>query len=966
MATRGITHLIVNSPYQEPKRHWQYQRQTQSFALRQGRRPAGYVIASESAKSFDDPGRFIPIELVEQLRPRVNAWRDAGHPGVTGITRRLLEHWNDANQREGRRFFFCQHEAIETIIWLTEAPASERVGITIPSDGGAFSRWCCKLATGTGKTIVMAMAAAWHILNKVAYPKDDRFSKHILVLAPGLTVKSRLQVLLPSADGNYYDEFNVVPPGLREQLRQGKVLVHNWHKLSWETEERIKRRRSVDKRGAKSNEAYAREVLGEMATARSILVFNDEAHHAWRVNPESKKARIDRALIEEATKWVGGLDRIHQARGILRCLDFSATPFAPSGKVSSEEALFGWIVSDFGLNDAIESGLVKTPRVVVRDDGMPDVRTYKSKLYHIYEHVRDDLTRKAEIHEPLPDLVLNAYLLLGKDWLTTEQEWRRLNYPTPPVMITVANRIETAGRIKHAFDNHKILIDELCRPELTLHIDSSVLDIAEAMEEETPDTQASATTGEDGEQQSRKLTKDEQAALLRKTVDTVGRVGEPGEKIQNVISVGMLSEGWDAKTVTHIMGLRAFSSQLLCEQVVGRGLRRTSYDTFTTFADPDTGMEEKVLTPEYVNIFGIPFTFLPHEGDDDGPLPPPPPKTRIEAVREKRVFSLSWPTIVRLDHTYRPKLDLDLAETPVLTLNAADRIENAEMAATVAGKPNMAVLTQIDLAALAERFRLQRIVFEVARDVYEQMRPSWRGNRENLLAQVIQLVEKFVESPRLQIAPPLFYQDALKRRVMLTLNMQRIVQHVFDGIRFENTVELTPVFDANKPIRSTGDMQPWFTGRPCVPANRSHVNLCVADSTWEAQAAYELDHHSRVAAWAKNDHLGFEISYVFEGVFHRYRPDYLVRLVDGLMLVVETKGQDTAKDRAKRRYLEDWCRAVNHHGGFGSWATGVCFKPDDMAVLIETVKISSVWPKESPDTPRLGGCPRGGNKGANR
>src|SRR5208282_596729 len=277
---------------------------------------------------------------------------------------------------------------------------------------------------------------------------------------------------------------DIVPAGLREQLRQGKVLVRNWHVLNWETDDKLKKKRSVDKRGAKSDEAYVREVLGDIAKVNNILVINDEAHHAWRVNPESKKAKIDRQLIEEATKWVGGLDRIHKVRRILRCFDFSATPFSPSGKQSSEESLFGWIVSDFGLNDAIEGGLVKTPRVVVRDDAVPDAKTYKSKLYHIYEHVRDDLNRSAEEFEPLPDLVINAYLLLGKDWLATYQAWQKLGYPTPPVMITVANRTETAARVKNAFDKKKVLIDELCKPELTLHIDSKVLEMAESKEEE--------------------------------------------------------------------------------------------------------------------------------------------------------------------------------------------------------------------------------------------------------------------------------------------------------------------------------------------------------------------------------------------------------------------------------------------------------------------------------------------------
>ena len=523
--TKGITHLIVNSPYDEPRHHWHYHRETQQFSLRDGRRPAGYVIASESSKAFDDPGRFIPIELVNQIRPRVNAWRESGYAGVSGITRRLLEHWRGLERYERQRLFFCQLEAIETLIWLTEAPASERVGIAIPSDGSAFQRLCCKMATGSGKTVVMAMLVAWQVLNKVTYPQDDRFSKHVFIIAPGLTVKSRLQVLIPAGPGNYYDEFDIVPGGLHEQLRQGKVVVRNWHVLNWETDDKLRKRRSVDKRGAKSDEAYVREVLGDLAKVNHILVINDEAHHAWRVNPESKKAKIDRQLIEEATKWVGGLDRIHKARRILRCFDFSATPFSPSGKQSSEESLFGWIVSDFGLNDAIEGGLVKTPRVVVRDDGMPDVKTYKSKLYHIYEHVREDLNRSAEEYEPLPDLVMNAYLLLGKDWLATFQDWRKLGYVTPPVMITVANRTETAARVKNAFDKKKVLIDELCNPELTLHIDSKVLDMAEAKEEEGEFLQANGAVDDGDEPKQKKLTKAEQAELLRKPVDTVGKVG---------------------------------------------------------------------------------------------------------------------------------------------------------------------------------------------------------------------------------------------------------------------------------------------------------------------------------------------------------------------------------------------------------------------------------------------------------
>ena len=422
-------------------------------------------------------------------------------------------------------------------------------------------------------------------------------------------------------------------------------------------------------------------------------------------------------------------------------------------------------------------------------------------------------------------------------------------------------------------------------------------------------------------------------------VDTVGKIGEPGEQIQNVISVGMLSEGWDAKTVTHIMGLRAFSSQLLCEQVVGRGLRRTSYEA-KKVPHPITGEEVELFEPEYVNIFGVPLTFLPHEGGTDGALPPAPPKTRIEASREKVRFLISWPNIIRIDHVYRPKLELDLKKVVPLVLNATDKIENAELAAVVAGKPNLAVMTEIDLQTLAERFRFQKIVFEVARDIYDQMNPKWKGNKQNLLAQVIRIVEKFITSPMLEINPPLFYQDEMRRRVMLTLNMARIVQHVFDQIREANTQAVVPVFDSNKPIRSTADMLTWFTGKPVLAAARSHINLCVADSTWEAQAAYELDHNPDVAAWAKNDHLGFEIAYIFEGVFHKYRPDYLIRLVNGTNLVLETKGQNTPQDETKRRYLDEWVKAVNEHGGFGKWKPGLCLNPSDLPTKIHEAATS--------------------------
>jgi type III restriction enzyme len=944
MPRSTIDRLIINSPFEEPQRHWRYDRETRLFDLVAGRRPAGYVVASGDSQAFDDPGIFVEIPLVNQIRPRVKTWREAGYPGVTSITKRLLEHWRDPEEFDTRRFFFCQLEAVETLLWLTEAPAAKRVGIEIPGDGGEFARQCCKMATGSGKTIVMAMVIAWQILNKVAAPQDARFSKNVLVIAPGLTVKKRLAVLELAAEGNYYETFSIVPSALLDKLRQGKVLIRNWHALAWDSEEQVKKRKSVDKRGVKSDEAYTREVLGEMANAHNLLVINDEAHHAWRVNWEAEgkylRARDLKYSAEEATVWVGGLDRLNRSRRILTCYDFSATPFTPSGKKSIGEALFGWIVSDFGLNDAIESGLVKTPRVVVRDDAVPDAKTYKSRLYHIYNdpEVKDDLNRKANPEEPLPDLVLNAYYLLGYDWREAWKAWREAGLATPPVMITVCNRTETAARVKHAFDSRRIHIDELCDPERVLHIDSKVLDEAEAKEEPTAPVEVLDETDDAEEEdtpierlpaprfrQAGKLTKAEQAELLRQIVDTVGKAGQPGEKIQKVISVGMLSEGWDAKTVTHIMGLRAFTSQLLCEQVVGRGLRRTSYEV-----NPDTALFE----PEYVNIFGVPFTFLPHEGGEDGPPPPPTPKTAVEPDSAKREFEIRWPNVVRIDRVFQPTLTLDWSEARPLELDAAQTAQVAELAPILEGKPDVTKVNRIELERLAREFRTQRIIFETARDVFDQMKHTWQGLREVLLAQLVRIVEQFIRSDRIAVSPPLFYQDELRRRLIITLNMSRVVQHVWEAVRQENTERLTPVFDRDHPIRSTGEMRTWYTGKPCERTRRSHINVCVYESTWEASDAFVLDDSDTVSAWVKNDHLGFEVLYLYRGVVRKYRPDFLVRLEGGDMLVLETKGQDTEQDRVKRRYLDEWTKAVNAHGAFGRWGSAVAHHPGEIRDIL--------------------------------
>jgi type III restriction enzyme len=373
------------------------------------------------------------------------------------------------------------------------------------------------------------------------------------------------------------------------------------------------------------------------------------------------------------------------------------------------------------------------------------------------------------------------------------------------------------------------------------------------------------------------------------------------------------------------MGLRAFTSQLLCEQVVGRGLRRTSYEV-----NPETGLFE----PEYVNIFGVPFTFLPHEGGQDGPPPPPAPKTAVEPDPAKAEFEIRWPNVVRIDHVFQPTLALDWSKVRPLELDAAKTTQVAELAPILEGKPDITKINRIELERLAREFRTQRIVFETARDVFDQMKHTWKGSREVLLAQLVRLVEQFIRSDRITVHPALFYQDELRRRLIITLNMSRLVQHIWEAVGQENTERLVPVFDRDHPIRATGEMRTWYTGKPCERTRRSHINVSVYDSTWEASDAFVLDDSDTVTAWAKNDHLGFEVLYVYRGVVRKYRPDFLVRLVSGETLVLETKGQDTEQDRVKRGYLAEWTQAVNAHGGLGSWSWAVAHHPGEIKDIL--------------------------------
>jgi len=271
-----------------------------------------------------------------------------------------------------------------------------------------------------------------------------------------------------------------------------------------------------------------------------------------------------------------------------------------------------------------------------------------------------------------------------------------------------------------------------------------------------------------------------------------------------------------------------------------------------------------------------------------------------------------------------PTLELDAYDTPTL----------AELAPVVDGKPDINRITEINLTDLGQKFRTQKIVFETAVNLYNQMQHEWKGNKEYLLGQLIAQVERFIASDKIHITPPLFHQDDLRRRILITLNMSKVIQHIWEAIRFENTESLELVVDTDRPLRSTGDMLPWYTSRPWEFTRKSHINRVVLDSTWEASEAYELERNKAVTAWAKNDHLGFVVYYTYQGTPHTFYPDYLVRLANGTTLVLEVKGQDDQQNRTKREFLDEWVRAVNAHGGFGEWVWAVSKNPADIKKII--------------------------------
>lgn len=917
-----VDNPILNSPYDLPQRYWVY-REGQP-TIQPGRRPAGYYFRTST-----QPGQtslleeeFVPLTLVNELRKRVGAWREKEYPGVTPITRQLLSYWQRP-ERE-RRLFFCQIEAIETLIWLVETSPAEKEGLYIPKDG-SLTRYALKMATGTGKTTVMAMLIAWQGLNKRLNPRDRRFSDAVLVVCPNLTVKERLQVLRPSHPKNYYERFDLVPPSLYARLQEVKVQISNWHIFLPREDSRTY---SVVQRGPESDRAFCRRILTELGPKENLLIINDEAHHAYRPAPvpEKKREKLSPEAIaerEKATIWIQGLDRIEAERGINFCADFSATPFYLQGSGYEEGAPFPWIVSDFGLVDAIESGIVKVPRMPVDDN----TGALIPKYFHLWKYINEALPaaeqRKAR-RRAKPESVLReaegALATLASEWKRTFEAFQKAGSPVPPVLIVVCDNTDLAKLVHEHIAQGRVL-DELRNregaPAVTLRIDTKLLAEAEATEGET---------------------KSEAAERLRQTIATVGKTewegeGEPpGKSVRCVVSVSMLTEGWDAPNVTQILGLRAFTSQLLCEQVVGRGLRRLNYDDLSE--------------PEYVDIYGVPFEVIPVKKKPIGRAESEKISTLVRALPERKELEITFPRVEGYILDVRQRIRIDWDKVPYLCVEPQVEPTDVWVKPTVGyrvGRPDRlgpGEAVRQDRNPFHQHMRLQTTVYEIAADITDRLkekREEWRL-RHVLFPQVLNIVWTYLEER------VVFVEDSVpQEEIGLLRYRQRIIERLLEAIEPDTEAGEPPILPLLERFRREGSTREvlFRTVRPCKGTTKSHISHVVLDApVWEASVAYQLERMPEVMAYARNDHLDFVIPYEWEGKRREYRPDYIVRLrcKEGKerKVIIEVKGFETEIDRQKEAAAQRWVRAINHDGRFGEWAFVVCKDPKELPALLQS------------------------------
>lgn len=878
---------IINDPFAEPDRHWQFGNMAPQVV--NGRRESGYLAPSPDGQ-LKIVDAVLPLDLVNDLRARVRRWREDEYVGATLTTRRLFGYWFDeARRADQTQPFFAQQEAIETVAFLVEAPHDRRVGANVPDAGEAYERWATKMATGTGKTLVMGLLIAWCGLNKLANRQDARFVDRFLVVCPGLTVLDRLMGkdgIDPPHPESVYNTFDLLPPGMGSALGQVQVQVSHWHKLAPKKESQ----RTVVRRGPESDGAFARRVLDDLPGSGRIMVLNDEAHHAWRLPPDVKIGRAEKDEAEEATVWIDGLERIHRARGIIRCHDFSATPMYGGAVKHKAWTPFEWIISDFALVDAIESGMVKIPRTPTDDNTGEAIPKYRN----LWEHVKQAVPKRTEVdaeEHPLTDYLAEAdgpLKQLAGQWEETFNEWQAADRLAPPVMIVVCHDTP----MSRLLEKHIAEMGE-ASPELvnrdgelrTVRIDSDALDRAE-----------DAGGGKAGRERE----------ALRQVVATVGKAGEPGEQVRCLVSVKMLAEGWDARNVTQILGLRAFQSQLLVEQVVGRGLRRSSY------AD--------MSQPEYVDVYGVPFQLLPVAKGGGGTPVPPPDYVSVHTVNSRSQHRIKFPRVVQIVPDVVDTLECDLdAIEPVRVQPRFDPTDTWVELDLGSPHGGMGGKTQ-DRNRAYEHFRVQRLVFRLAAELVKPYDKPW------LFPQAIRIAERVCrpveEGGRVQ------YEEGIDPRELCNLRYLTLLRERVGAalVPSDGGERYLPALDEYAPVGTTDSVN--FNARRdlCVETKRSHLSHAVCDSGLEKDMCAVLDEHPLIESWVKNHRLHLEIPYIYMGNSHRYRPDFVVRMTNGLMVLLEGKGEADEKDDAKATAARMWVAGVSAWGQLGTWSHTICYK----------------------------------------
>lgn len=969
---------ILNSPYEIPARHHALDDKGQPLNLppKLGRRKSELISPVPASKTQKkrgkqedlfaaeaDEGQAYTLTIINEIRSHVSAWRELKNPadwGVTPVTQRLLQYWRDHNF-ETVRPFFCQVEAVETAIWLTEVAPKQRQHAKlwehIRSANAAANpelmRIALKLATGAGKTTVMAMLIAWQTLNSVRSPASNQFSRAFLIVAPGITIRDRLQILLPSHPDNYYGKRELVPADMLLDIAKAKIVLTNYHAFKRREVMQLSKVGRAFLQGreepiqtTETEGAMLKRACGELLAFKNVVVINDEAHHCYRERPEgdvetpvaAEEKEEAKRNAEAARLWISGLEALKRKVGVRTVYDLSATPFFLRGSGYREGTLFPWTVSDFSLMDAIECGIVKLPRIPVADSSVTgEAPIYRELWDHIGKRMPKKGAGKSGDLDPLaatfPAELQTALYALYSHYEKTYEEWTRAGLETPPVFIVVCNNTATSKlvyewisgferpdddgemRFRHAghlalfrnYDQHGNRLTQFN----TLLVDSEALESGEALDGSYRDLMGAEI--EQFKREKIERTGDAQAAdnlsetdILREVMNTIGRKGRLGEKIRCVVSVSMLTEGWDANTVTHIMGVRAFGTQLLCEQVVGRGLRRQSYEL----------NKEGLFDVEYADILGIPFNFAAEPVV--APVKRPSRITRVQALKERAALEITFPRVEGYRYDLPDeRITAEFTDDSRFELNAANVGPCKVLMEGIVGEG-------VELTPdVLDNMRPSETSFHLAkRLLYSRFREPGEDPPMHLFGDLQRVARRWVSEGYLvtkgvPIGAIMYAELAEKAVELIFMACQR-------ASRGEKKIKA--IMDAYNPSGSTRFVA-FNTSKEVWPtaANKSHVSHVVLDSDWEAEMARVIERNPKALAYVKNQGMQFEVPYRDGAVPRKYVPDFIVRLDDGqdepLNLILETKGFRGLDAQLKAETMKTlWVPGVNNLGAYGRWA----------------------------------------------